>query len=392
MVMAVVLLATTATAQKKEISKARDFIKSGAYDKAEALMTDLLKKDTANQKEIKIYLTWYDAVVGQYKAANEKLYLKQKYDTVAFYNLIYKMQQVALDIDTLDMMPDHKGRVKTQYRENHAEELNRLRPNLYYGGTFLIRKGSYDRAFDFFNMYIEADQQPLFTGYEYVKKDAKMPEAAYWATFCGYKLKNPALTQKHAALALKDVNKAQFTLQYLCEAYKQLNDEENYVKTLSKGFHQFPKYPYFFPRLADYYTTQNRNDSVLAIADKGLMADADNTLFQLAKSVALLNLERYDDCIASSKELIRVKSKQPEPYYNIATCYLNQALIVEQENEPRKNRMKLVKLYTEAKPYMEKYRELAPDEKARWAPGLYRIYLNLNMGKEFDEIDKVMRK
>lgn len=46
----------------------------------------------------------------------------------------------------------------------------------------------------------------------------------------------------------------------------------------------------------------------------------------------------------------------------------------------------------EARPYMEAYRKLAPDEKRKWAPALYRIYLNLNMGKQFEEIDKVMRK
>jgi len=41
---------------------------------------------------------------------------------------------------------------------------------------------------------------------------------------------------------------------------------------------------------------------------------------------------------------------------------------------------------------MEKYRKLAPAEKKKWAPALYRIYLNLNMGKQFDEIDNLMKK
>ena len=74
--------------QRKQIDQARAYIKSGKdFDKAEKLMTDLLK-DTANRQNIKIYDTWYDAVLNQYMAANEKLYLKQKYDTAAFYKLI----------------------------------------------------------------------------------------------------------------------------------------------------------------------------------------------------------------------------------------------------------------------------------------------------------------
>ena len=40
---------------------------------------------------------------------------------------------------------------------------------------------------------------------------------------------------------------------------------------------------------------------------------------------------------------------------------------------------------------MEAYRKLAPADKERWAPALYRIYLHLNMGKQFDEIDRLLK-
>ena len=47
------------------------------------------------------------------------------------------------------------------------------------------------------------------------------------------------------------------------------------------------------------------------------------------------------------------------------------------------------KFYEEAKPYYEKARQLKPDQKDLWAPGLYRVYYNLNMGPEFEEIEKL---
>ena len=47
--------------------------------------------------------------------------------------------------------------------------------------------------------------------------------------------------------------------------------------------------------------------------------------------------------------------------------------------------------FKKALPYLEKYRALAPDQKEKWALPLYTIYLNLNMGKQFDDIDKLMR-
>ena len=48
--------------------------------------------------------------------------------------------------------------------------------------------------------------------------------------------------------------------------------------------------------------------------------------------------------------------------------------------------------YKKALPYLVKYREMEPKEQGKWAFPLYTIYLNLNMGKEFDEIDKVMKQ
>ena len=90
------LTAMSGAAQKKEFSAARDYIKSGKdLDKAERLMADLTKSDAANRENIKIYLTWYEAVMLQYEAANEKLYLRQKYDTAAFFNLTKKMYDIA---------------------------------------------------------------------------------------------------------------------------------------------------------------------------------------------------------------------------------------------------------------------------------------------------------
>ena len=47
--------------------------------------------------------------------------------------------------------------------------------------------------------------------------------------------------------------------------------------------------------------------------------------------------------------------------------------------------------YVQARTPFERLRELQPDRKDIWATPLYRIYLNLNMGKEFDEMEKVLK-
>jgi hypothetical protein len=56
-----------------------------------------------------------------------------------------------------------------------------------------------------------------------------------------------------------------------------------------------------------------------------------------------------------------------------------------------KQRREIRQLYQKALPYMERYRALAPQEKDKWAAALYNIYLKLNMGKQFEEIDQMLR-
>ena len=381
------------TAQRKEIGQAQTYIKSGQdFDKAEKLMTALLAKDSANRENKKIYYTWYESVRLQYEAANEKLYLRQKYDTVQFFGLVRRMYQVAEALDSLDARPDKKGRVRPEYRKDHAAYLHHLRRNLYYGGTYQVRKGRYDEAFGFLETFLNAAREPLFTGYDYVTTDTLMPQAAYWATFSAYRLQHPDSVLRYYELALQDTARREYTLQYVCEALRQRRQDSEYVSKLREGFDSYPPHPYFFPRLADYYTLAGDYDKVLILCEEGLAAAPDNQLMLLAKSLAQLNKGDGEGCIATSERLIALNDTLAEAYFNIATVKLNKALELERQNEPRKNRRQLNTLYTDARPYMEAYRKLAPADKERWAPALYRIYLHLNMGKQFEEIDRVMRK
>ena len=82
-----ITLSPCVNAQKKEIAQARTYIKSGKnLDKAEQAMYKLLR-DSANIDNIRIYTTLAEAVRKQYEQVNEKVYLKQSYDSAAFFNI-----------------------------------------------------------------------------------------------------------------------------------------------------------------------------------------------------------------------------------------------------------------------------------------------------------------
>lgn len=380
-------LTITVTAQRRQLQEARVILKGDKdYDKAEKLMTDLLK-DSANLSNARIYDMWLQAVEKQYLQVNERMYKKEQVDTAGFFGLTRRMFDIGLRLDSLDMRPDKKGRVNLEYRKDNAEKLLQYQPNLFYGGTYYIRKGELEKAYDFFERYMDCDRQPLFTGYDLMATDARMPEAAYWATYCGYRMNDPVLTLRYAQLARRDSAKLDYTLQYIAEAWRALKDQEMYVETLREGFERYPESMYFFPRLMDSYSAKGNYEQALTVAEKALATDSLNTLFMLAKSTMLLNLGRYKECLDYSQKLIAFDGLAAEAFYNAGTACMNIALGM----DSRKQKKQITKMYQKALPYMETYRKLAPQEKQKWGEALYRIYFNLNMGKQFEQIDRMLK-
>ena len=338
---------------------------------------DALLSDSANRQNRRVYMLLYDVLRHKYEQGNEKLYLKQRYDTTAFFS---NTRKIFATLETIDSL-------SSDDRARHAAQAHLIRPNLFNGGIFYLHKSEWSKAFQYFETYIDCVRQPLFKGYNYDSTDVRLPEAAYWAVSAGYMMHDPVLTLRHRRLALRDSAKADFTLMFMAEARRWLSDDSLYLQTLQEGFRRNPQFSYFFPRLMDYYTGRGQYEQALAVADSALMVNDSNLLFLFAKSSALLRLERYQECIDYSTRIIAVNDTMAEAYFNAGTAYLNLAAGL----DGKKERKLMKAAYHNALFYMERYRALAPEQKQKWAPALYRIYLNLNMGKQFDEIDHLLK-
>ncbi|VEH15868.1 tetratricopeptide repeat protein [Segatella oris] len=386
-----ICLPLIAWGQKKTMTQVKDYIKSGKnLDKAENLMTDLLN-DSSSRGNEKVWLLLFESQRKQYDQGNEKLYLKEKYDTTALFLVGKRMFDTLEGLDSLDRLPDARGKVKLKYRDRSAELLNIYRPNLFNGGVFFMKKHDFSRAYDFFDTYINSAVKPMFARYQYAERDKRLPEAAYWASYCGYKLEKPQLTLRHTYQALKDSVHLPYMLQYLSETYKLEKDTARYVQTLKDGFSKYPKFPFFFPRLIDYYSHIGAYDEAMKSCDEALQTDSVNTLFRYAKSSLLLTMGRYKQSFAISKALIAENDTLADAYLNAGLALFDQAVELDKKTQSgSKKYNQILELYRKAMPYLEKYRAMAPDQKDKWALPLYTIYLNLNMGKQFDEIDKLI--
>ena len=378
-------------AQKKELAQARTYIKNGTnLDKAEASMRSLLK-DSTNKKNIKIWLALTDAVKKQYEQGNEKLYLKQKYDTTALFVIGRRMFNDYESMDSIDALPNKKGRVEPKYRKRNSEYLNIYRKNLFNGGLFLIAKQRYKDAFAMFDSYIDCIYQPLFSDMNYDANAELILKAAYLATYCGVMFQDNDMALKYQEKAQAYIPGREKTLQYLANIWKEKGEIGLYCSTLKKGFHDFPKSDYFFTRLVDFYNNKNQTDSAMTIVELALSNDSTNSLYLYAKANILLNIGEYENCAQICNEIISKKDPVEDVYYTAGLAYLNLAFEAE-KNLGRKDKIRARSFYKKALPYMEKYRGLVPEQKDKWASALYNIYLNLNMGKKFEEISAILQE
>lgn len=390
LIIVAIVLALPASAQKKQIREAEDIIKSGKnLEKAEQSMEKLLA-DSANRQNTHIWALLIESLKGEYEQGNEKLYLKQKYDTAAFFKLGYKLFGTAQKLDSVEMWLAAHGKGKVRNRKKNASYLMPIRQNLYYGGLYFMAKKQFDDAYNFLDRYIDLRNETLFA-HQPINDDLK--GAAYGTVYCGLKLGDANKALRYFDIAAKDTAHAAQLIQMRAETAELQQDTAAYANWLSKGFNAYPSFHYFFPRLIDYYTSTGDNKKAMEVTEKALNTDPENTIFLFTKSNLLLNSGDYDSCIAISDTLIARGETMPDIYYNAGLAYFDKAIEIDKNRQPSRQKLRIIQqLYRKALPYLEKYRAMAPNQSKKWSLPLYTIYLNLNMGDEFDEINKIISK
>ncbi len=380
-------------ASKKEVKSvlaaARTNIKNGTnLDDAEQSVRKLLA-DSANTSNGKIWLTLFEAIKKRQEQLNEKLYLKQSSDTAAFLGNTLRLFAVLESMDSIDARPGANGVSQPRYRSKHAAYLAPYRRNIYSGGGYFLKKQDYGEAYKYFDCYLDCRRQPLFSGYDF--EDKELSDAAFRAVYCGYKLRQCGLIDKYSELALQDKANEAYVLQYMAEACAMRNDTASYHKTLLAGFDKYPGNPYFFKYLAMFYSKCGQYDSVLDISERLLSWEPDNISALIAKSSALLHEERYEECIAVSDSVIARDASKAMPYLNAGLAYYNRiAALGAKKMKTKAERIETDEMYKKALPYFEQFRRLEPDAISRWGKPLYDIYYNLNMGDEFEEMEKLL--
>ncbi len=388
-------------AARKEYKQIRSSLKAGRNDEAAGLV-EKAKKDSAMMNDPELYLLGAEAQKRINDNYNKQLYLKQlskTEDSVRLFTSTYGIFEYLIKCDELESIPDKKGRSNPKNRGKIHSTLRMYRPNLFNAGLFFVKKKQYAEANRYFSMYINVARTPIFIADSLQNSDMKMPRSAFWSMACSYALKDYKGVFTFEDLAMRDTANIKLCLQYQVLSYAALNDHPNMVSELKRGLRYDGNDLFFFSRLADYYNSTGDYAKGLALCDSMIRTDDRQLMYKYAKSVVLFHQKKYNECIALSQYVIERDSSNIDANYYMASCYFNQATAIDDnikanlDAKTYNSRKATVReLFEKALPYFENYRKKRPDDSARWAAPLYRIYLFLNMGRQFSEMDALLKQ
>lgn len=395
--MVLLMAVSFAFAQEKNVKEAKSIAGEVKPDfaKAEQLINEAL-----TNPETKDNAATWDVAGYIQKRINEKemenAYLRKPYDTLKVYNSVLNMYNYYVKCDELAQIPNEKGKIKNKYRSANSKTILAERPNLINGGIQYFNLNKNEDALKYFAAYVDAATLPMMEKENLLEKDTILPQVAYYATLAADRVGDKDAVMKYAQYALKDKENDQFAMQLLTDAYKAKGDTAKWVEKLQEGIVKFPENQYFFANLVDYYSSSNQNDKAMQFADDMLAKDPNNKLYLYVKAYLYHNMKDYEKAIEFYKKTLDIDPAYAEACSNLGLVYLLQAQEYADKapadiNDPNyaTAQAEIKKFYEAAKPYYEKARELKPDQKDLWLQGLYRVYYNLNMGPEFEEIEKM---
>lgn len=176
---------------------------------------------------------------------------------------------------------------------------------------------------------------------------------------------------------------------------EQTKDTLGYVRTLKQGTKQYGSHDFFYLNLMDYFMDVDSADVAVKMSKYMLQKQGQRALYWYGMCQAYQRLCDYDQMARCADNTLSLDSTFVEAYYMKGVAYLNQATAFSKTMSSdlrsakfKRDRVRLNSLFQMARGPLETYRALRPEDKQRWGEPLYTIYLNLNLGKEFSEIEE----
>ena len=347
--------------------------------------------------------TWYEAarIYNDFFINENIKSYNGRYDTVAMYKYLTDWFDFALKADSLQKIPNAKGKTSDEAHTKLAPEIYRNLTNLITGGIFYFNdRGDYRKAYALFDRYFTMAEGNFLKAS--MEEDTFYPKTktlyAYYTTMAAYNLEEWQNTVKYALIAQQDEEYGEAATEFLCDAYGNLGDTVKWIETLKEGLIKYPTVDYYYSKLLSYYDRKNDMAALEQFTKEMIAMDPDKAYNYFVIGLIAQQNKEYDKAIEQYKIAIEKDPNLADAYNNLALTIMYKAndFVDSKGNvdyrsaEFKKIMNQEKEFYKEAMPYVEKLRELEPQSVSKWGLLLQQIYYKLNMAKELKEIDKLL--
>lgn len=391
---------TSVFAQKNAVSSAERIIKDSKPDFTEA--RNQIKGALENPETKDDAKTWYVAGQiedAQFSAENTKQILGQQPNEPVMYEALENIVPYFLKAYSLDEQPNEKGKVKPRFQKNIKSTVGAN--HIYYinGGAYYFDQRDYKKALSFFDQYIDIANLPMFKGEKIAERDSNYMMCQFYAAVA-------AMQVEDSKLALEKLNRAKDTpyrqydvYQYLCFEYEQAKDSVNLEKTLKEGMQLFPDSSYYLLSLINLYIYSNRNDEAINLLNTAIAQQPNNSqLYHAMGSVYESGIKDPAKAEEYYKKALDLDAENPVALSNLGRVFYNQGVnklgeanLISDAKKYNEEKEIAKEFFKKALPYFEKAHQLKPDER-EYMTALRGIYYNLDMSKEFDDMEAKMNK
>lgn len=376
----------------KEIST---HLKNFQYAKAENTFNAALKKYKEAYSDHKLFNAAVEIERQMALEQNKNMYLQNnKADTVKYFGYIYNVYDYALHLDSMESIPDEKGRVKYKYRQANAKKMLFFRNNLRSAGKFFYQKRRYAEAFKYDDMFIRShDADIITTAADTSVANEDLVQVSTLAVLSAYAAGQYNDAVKYIDTALNDTATNKYLLEVGAKSYAQLADTAKALRLLYSGVRNHPDYDYFFLTLVKHHNEHAEYKAALKLASHMTRQFPKSRDYWYIKGKEELFLNLEDSALVSFGEAVVLKADDAESYSEMGKIHLRKAqnyynsLSAAQFNASSRNRLKA--FYADACHNFEAARKYNEADRSLWLTGLRECYFNLNRGRELRALERL---
>jgi len=393
---ALLLMGEGAIAQKKNVSLAKAKILSETPDTKAAkdailpALIDVTTKDLAN--------TWFVAgeVFNAINTEQQKLIWTQKKGDKAIMGQAIKSALAYYIIaDSLDRLPDAKGKVKPKYKDRIVERTLGFQRSFADAGSFYYENKDYMNALDMFEHYLNYPNISFLKD-KGLEKDTLRTLLTYYCALSATQAEKPQIAVKYFEV-VKDSIDSPWIYARLSEDYANMKDTANMIRMYQLGAAKFPQEPFYTRNLINYYINVNKMNEAMTWIDAAIKSDDKSAVLWNVKGRILENDKNKDEAIKCYEKALELDPNFADAMGNIGRIYYNHAVeelervnSIKDDRTYLKEKVKMKALFEKPKPYFEKARTFSPEERD-YVIALRGIYYNLQLTKDYEAMDKILK-